>query len=462
MVVASEMGACDPHYIVLAFLWLAFFAMSVAAFFAILLTGRYPRAIFDFNVGVLRWSWRVAYYAYGALATDRYPPFTLDDADYPAHLEVAYPERLSRGLVLVKWWLLAIPHYIIVGLLMGGTWIVFRGGNWEVGGFGLIWILTIVSGVVLAFTGKYPTQLFDLLLGFNRWVIRVAAYAALMTDEYPPFRLDSGGNEPGGALTMPPSVGSGAPSTSQTAADTTTSAVTTAPRTRSGWTVGPVIALILGCVTALSSLGLFAGGGVALWAHTTQREDGFVTTPSVELSTDAYAIVSEGIELRVDGPDWVLPRTILGDGRLTVSSDEPAFVGIAPTRDIDRYLDGVSQSLVPDLAWRGGLDLPVVDGGGEPATRPGEEDFWIASSEGAGTQSITWPLSNGDWTIVVMNADGSGRVAFEGTVGAEVPVIAPIAIGLLIGGGVLLLIAVALIGGAISRAGRDTGANTTT
>jgi Domain of unknown function (DUF4389) len=213
-----------PHYIVLAFLWLAFVVLSAVAMAAIVVTGRYPRAIFEFNVGVLRWTWRVQYYAIGAFGTDRYPPFRLaEDPAYPAHLEVEYPQRLSRGLALVKWWLLAIPQYIIIGVLTGanqGSWWGWRagyshgvlyihglnGGPATFTGFGLIGVVAVIAAVVLLVTGRYPEQLFDFVLGLNRWVLRVAGYAGLMTDRYPPFRLDMGGPDPG-TLTLPPTAG---------------------------------------------------------------------------------------------------------------------------------------------------------------------------------------------------------------------------------------------------------------
>jgi hypothetical protein len=176
-----------PHLIVLVFLWAAFVVVTIVAFFAILFTERYPPGLFAFNVGVMRWTWRVSWYGYGGLGTDRYPPFTLADVDFPARLSVPYPERLSRGLVLVKWWLLAIPHYLVISFFLGPGW--WWSDEWR-GGPGLILLLVLFAAVVLLVRGSYPRSLYDLILGLDRWVARVVAYAALMRDEYPPFRLD--------------------------------------------------------------------------------------------------------------------------------------------------------------------------------------------------------------------------------------------------------------------------------
>jgi hypothetical protein len=119
-----------PHYIVLFFLWVSFCAVGFIAFFAILFTGRYPRPLFDFNLGVLRWE-----------------------------------------------------------------------NAWTAGG--LVGLLVLIAAIVLLFTGRYPKALYDLVLGLDRWVLRVTAYTALMTDHYPPFRLDQGGTDPGSHLREP-------------------------------------------------------------------------------------------------------------------------------------------------------------------------------------------------------------------------------------------------------------------
>jgi hypothetical protein len=189
-----------PHVIVLTVLWIAFVGLTVVAFVAILVTGRYPRGIFEFNLGVLRWSWRVSFYGYSALGTDRYPPFTLAEVpDYPARLDIAYPEHLSRGLVLVKSWLLAIPHYLVLGFLVGGAGVAASnayGTTTVAAGGSLVSLLVGIAAVVLLVRGTYPGGIFDAVLGMDRWALRVTAYAALMTDAYPPFRLDQGGSEP--------------------------------------------------------------------------------------------------------------------------------------------------------------------------------------------------------------------------------------------------------------------------
>ena len=163
-----------PHWIILFFLGIASSVVWFIAWWAILFTARYPRGMFNFTVGVSRWSWRVKFYAC-MLGTDRYPPFTLAaDVDYPANLSVEYPERLSRIKVIFKWWLLAIPHYIIL---------YFFGG--------LSAALSIIAGIILLFTGNYRGDVYGALMAVNRWQWRVTGYASFLYDDYPPFEFDT-------------------------------------------------------------------------------------------------------------------------------------------------------------------------------------------------------------------------------------------------------------------------------
>ena len=443
-----------PHYIVLAFLWMAFVVASAVAFFAIAFTGRYPPGLFEFNVGVLRWSWRVHFYTFGALATDQYPPFTLDEVpEYPAHLEIAYPERLSRGLVWVKWWLLAIPHYLIVAIFVGGgTWAAWRAGNsnfnWAPGG--LIGVLVLIAGIVLLVTGRYPRQIFDLVLGLNRWVLRVAAYSALMTDDYPPFRLDMGGHEAGHTLTLPPP-----PPPPPTRAPEPGGIVPPPEFTRRGWTGGRIASLVIGCLVALMALGLLSGGGVVTWADNTQRDaSGYLTTNSHWFATTSYALTSDRIDLG-RGADLFTPSDFLGTVRVRVTPvnlRQSVFVGIARTPEVNRYLGGVSHEVVTN--WPSGRTSYKEHAGAQPPVAPASLDIWAAQASGTGTQAVNWRPGAGDWTVVVMNADGNARVNVDADIGATVPDLGWIAAGLLAGGALLLLVAGVLIIIPVVRASR--------
>jgi hypothetical protein len=435
-----------PHYIVLAFLWLAFVLLSAVAMAAIVITGRYPPAIFDFNVGVLRWTWRVQYYAIGAFGTDRYPPFTLaDDPSYPARLDIRYPAHLSRGLALVKWWLLAIPHYIVIGVFTGGAaWFASRSGagNLPWGGTGLIGILALIAAVVLLVTGRYPEQIFDFVLGMNRWVLRVAAYAGLMTDEYPPFRLDMGGPEPGGTLSLPGPCPARPASPRQV------------PR-RAGWTPARIVSAIIGAVLVLCSLGLLGGGGVALWAQTTQRHNGYVDLGTATYRTGGYAIASDAVELHFASGTWDTATALFGKIRIRVSGvggATPVFVGIAPAAAAARYLSGVSYASVTGIADN--APAYASHSGGAPAVLPGRAGIWTARVAGPGPQTLTWTVKSGSWMIVAMNVDGSRPVSVRVTAAATLPALPWLAAGLLIGGFIVLAGGIVLIAIPVERASR--------
>jgi hypothetical protein len=416
-----------PHYIVLAFLWLTLLVLTVIAFFAILFTGRYPRGIFDFNLGVMRWTWRVLFYSYGALGTDRYPPFTLDDVpDYPARFDVEYPVRLSRGLVLVKWWLLAIPHYLVVGVLLGGaSYAAGRAGDYNRiwGGYqtGLIGILVLFAGFALLFTNRYPHGIFDFVLGLDRWVARVAAYVFLMRDEYPPFRLDQGGSDSPAAAEDD--------SIAAAPEEATTDASAAEPTQRSGGRAGRVVLVVVGVIVGIVAFALLVGGCALTAVDRTQRDDdGFLMSPSVEFSTPTYAIVSERANVDTGGAEWALD-TFLGTVRIRAESDRPVFVGIGPAAEVDKYLEGVEQDVVTDFDHHDPSYTRRT--GNAPSAPPESETFWAASASGSGEQTLEWDPADGDWRAVVMNADATRAVSADMSIGAELDSALWIGIGML-------------------------------
>ena len=437
-----------PHYIVLAFLWIAFVVLTIVAFFAILFTGRYPRGIFDFNLGVLRWTWRVSYYSYGALGTDRYPPFTLDEApDYPATLDIAYPERLSRGLVLVKWWLLAIPQYILVGIFVGGAGSAagraqdWGGWHWWYEG-GLILCLVLFAGIALLFMARYPPGIFDFVLGLDRWVVRVVAYVGLMTDAYPPFRLDQGESDPAGAVSVAPEASAAVAAPGEPLA--AVEEPTPAPRPRGG--AGRVVLIVVGVIAALLSLPLLVGGTAFVVVDQTQRdEDGFLMSPSEDFSTATYAIVSDSVDVDFGGSESAA-RAMLGDVRIRSESDRDVFVGIARDTDVDAYLNGVEHSVVTDIGRRPEYSHRPGDA---PTSPPAGQDFWVSSTSGSGEQTLEWEAEDGSWSAVVMNSDGSRGVASELSIGAELDAALWVGIVLLVVGALLAaLAALAITAGA--------------
>jgi len=220
----------------------------------------------------------------------------------------------------------------------------------------------------------------------------------------------------------------------------------------SRWGAGRIIALVCGVLLLIPALGLLAGGGVLLWADTGGRNsDGYLDSADDTFSTPGYALATDGIDLST-GADWMPISAALGDARVRVTAADPdteTFVGIARVGDASAYLAGVGRTVVRDFG-AGSADEVVVPGDA-PAGAPGNQDVWTAQASGPGTQTLTWTPSDGNWTLVVMNADGSANIAVAASIGAQVPALTGLAWGVLIAGLVFTAIGVLLIVLAVRR-----------
>ena len=219
----------------------------------------------------------------------------------------------------------------------------------------------------------------------------------------------------------------------------------------SGWTGGRIAALVIGVLLALVSVGLLGGGGTVLWADTTQRDAaGYLTTSAHEFATAGSALASERIDLGSAGTGWLYTPALLGTVRIRVTpthSSPALFVAIGPTTEVERYLTGVSHTLISDL-WTNRVQ---AIGGGMPRSAPGMQTFWAASTTGPGPQVLRWDPANGSWMVVVMNASGQPGIHVRADLGATYPSLLPIAVGLLATGAVFGAGAALLIAGAIRR-----------
>ena len=220
----------------------------------------------------------------------------------------------------------------------------------------------------------------------------------------------------------------------------------------SQWTVGRITALVVGSILVLVSLGLLGAGGTALWADRTQRDGGYATTDVHHFSTAGSALATEPTNLGSSGVGWLYAPDVLGKVRIRVTPTSPdgtLFVGIGPSSDVARYLGGVSHTVISDF-WQN--KVKAVEGS-HSASAPATQKFWVASATGLGAQNLVWDPTDGSWTVVVMNADARPGVSVGADLGAKVPALLWIAIGVLAAGAIFMAGGVLLIVGALSRRG---------
>jgi hypothetical protein len=210
---------------------------------------------------------------------------------------------------------------------------------------------------------------------------------------------------------------------------------------------GRVILIVLGTIGVLFGLALLAGGGFLLWADRTQREDGYLTTPTERFATSTYALTRTRLEIDTDGPGWLLNDSWFGKVRIRGESPgaKMLFIGIGPEAAVARYLGSVAHVSVQDIDFDPFRVQYLPIAGGAPQAPPTEQRFWAVSASGVGQQTLTWKVRDGDWSVVLMNADGSRGVVADIDAGAKLSFLLWVAIGLLLGGVLVVVGSTALI-----------------
>lgn len=210
---------------------------------------------------------------------------------------------------------------------------------------------------------------------------------------------------------------------------------------------GRVVLIVLGAIGVLFGLAVLAGGGFLLWADRTQREDGYLTTPTERFSTPTYALTRTRLDVETNGADWVLNDNWFGKVRFRGESSnaKTLFMGIGPEAAVAKYLASVAHASVQDVEFDPFRVTYHPVAGGPPQGPPTDQQFWVVSASGVGTQTLTWKVRDGDWTVVLMNADGSRGVEADIDLGAKLSFLLWVAIGLLIGGALVVVGSTALI-----------------
>lgn len=227
-----------------------------------------------------------------------------------------------------------------------------------------------------------------------------------------------------------------------------------AATSRSRWTAGRITAVVIGALLVLVWLVMLGSGGTVLWADRTQRDSGYVTSDVHSFSTSGSALATERTDFGSTGTGWLYSPSLLDTIRIRVTPATPdaaLFVGIGPSVEVDRYLAGVSHTHISDF-WSDSVESIE---GGTPGSPPGAQSFWVASATGPGAQTVVWDPTDGSWNVVVMNADGRPGIDVTADLGARVPALPWIAVGLLVAGIVFATGGVLLIVGAVRRPARQ-------